>query len=202
MALILEVSLESLKRQSTRADTGKNAYSLRRNLAQGNLPRRRYHLDSMKRYFIPAASFLLGSFLITGIYLAVLTWAQDWSFAVSQFARDREVVLPIIVAFGIQSALYSILRFRLLVPVPPMGASRAAVGVSGSTSATAMVACCLHHMTSVLPILGISAATAFLARYQRPFLQLSLAMNIAGILLMLAVLLRERQRAVPVAGTI
>lgn len=39
-----------------------------------------------------------------------------------------------------------------------------------------------------------SAATAFLGRYQRQFRQLSLAMNFAGILLMLANLQKARQR--------
>ena len=67
------------------------------------------------------------------------------------------------------------------------------MGASGGTSATAMVACCLHHVTNVLPILGISAATAFLARYQRPFMQLGLAMNLVGILVMLVTLQRARQ---------
>ena len=191
-----------LERYFTCAETGKNAYSAWRNMAHGVPPGRRYHPLVMKRYSIPVAAFLLGSLLIAGIYLGLLTWAQDWSFALSSFARDREYVLPIVIAFGIQSALYSVLRFRLFVPSTPMGASTAAIGASGGTSATAMVACCLHHMTSVLPILGLSAATAFLARYQRPALQISLAMNIAGILLMVAVLVRERARLQPLPGTL
>ncbi len=35
------------------------------------------------------------------------------------------------------------------------------MGTSGGTSVTAMVACCLHHVTDVLPILGVSAAAEF-----------------------------------------
>jgi len=154
-----------------------------------------YQLTTMKRYLIPIGAFLIGSFLITGVYLGFLAWWQDWRFALSQFARDGRYIVPIVVAFGIQSGLYSILRFRLFVPVSSTGPSGAVMGASGGTSATAMVACCLHHATSVLPILGLSAATAFLVRYQQPFLQVSLAMNLMGILLMLAILYRERQRA-------
>ena len=149
----------------------------------------------MKRYLIPTAAFLIGCVLITGVYLGFLTWAQDWNFALSQFRRDASTIVPIIMAFGIQSSLFSILRFRLFVPVSSSGSGGALMGVNGGTSATAMVACCLHHVTNVLPILGLSAATAFLARFQQPFLQLSLFMNLVGILFMLAVLYRERQRA-------
>ena len=68
------------------------------------------------------------------------------------------------------------------------------MGTSGATSATVMLACCLHHVTDVLPILGLSAAATFLTRYQRPFMLLGLGMNILGIIVMLLVLYRERQK--------
>ena len=63
-----------------------------------------------------------------------------------------------------------------------------------TTSTTAMVACCLHHVTDVLPILGLSAAATYLTRYQRPFMLLGLGMNILGILVMLIILYRERKK--------
>ena len=72
------------------------------------------------------------------------------------------------------------------------------MGACGGTSATAMVACCIHHVTDVLPILGLSAAASFLTRYQRPFMLTGLAMNLIGIGVMLFVLYRERQKLQPV----
>ncbi|NUQ86645.1 MAG: hypothetical protein HUU11_18250, partial [Anaerolineales bacterium] len=104
----------------------------------------------MKRYLIPSAAFLLGSALIAGIYFGILTWAQGWEYAASQFSLNRWYVVPIWVAFGVQAALYSILRFRLFVPVTSTGHAAAMMGTSGGTSVTAMVACCLHHVTDVL----------------------------------------------------
>ena len=148
----------------------------------------------MKRTLIPIAAFLLGAALIAGVYLGFFTAVEGWNYAVSQFVRDRFYVLPIILAFGIQAALYAILRRGLYPTVMGARPGAAMMGTSGGTSATAMVACCLHHVTNVLPILGLSAATAFLARYQRPFMLLGLAMNMAGILFMLLVLYRARQR--------
>ena len=71
------------------------------------------------------------------------------------------------------------------------------MGTSGGTSVTAMVACCLHHVTDVLPVLGLSAAATFLTRYQRPFMLTSLGVNLIGILVMLMVLSRERKKLQP-----
>lgn len=154
----------------------------------------------MKRYLIPPAAFLLGLTFIAGIYFGILTWAQGWEYALSQFSLNRWYVAPIWVAFGIQAALYSILRFRLFVPVTSTSHAGAmtpftgVMGTSGGTSVTAMVACCLHHVTDVLPILGVSAAATFLTRYQRPFMLVGLGMEIIGIAVMLVVLYRERRK--------
>jgi len=152
----------------------------------------------LKRFVIPIAAFLLGSILIASFYLGILTWAQGWDYAASQFMRDRWYVVPIILGFGVQGALYSILRFRLFIPIHSTGPTGVMLGTSGGTSATAMIACCLHHVTDVLPILGLSAAATFLTRYQRPFMLIGLAMNLIGVIVMLFVLYRERQKLQPV----
>ncbi len=151
----------------------------------------------MKRYLILLGAFLLGSGLIAAIYFGILTWGQGLDSAVSQFSYNRWYIVPIWIGFGVQAALYSVLRFRLFIPTTTTGHTGAVIGASGGTSATAMVACCLHHIT-VLPILGVSAAATFLTRYQRPFLLVGLGMNLAGILAMLRILHRERRKVHPV----
>lgn len=148
----------------------------------------------MKRFLIPILAFLLGSSFIAGIYFSVLTWAQGWEYASRQFELNIWYVLPIWIAFGIQAALYSVLRFRLFISATSTGYTGAMMGTSGGTSVTAMVACCLHHVTDVLPILGLSAAATFLARYQRPFMLIGLGTEIIGIFVMLVVLYRERKK--------
>ncbi|HSO10831.1 MAG TPA: hypothetical protein VLT51_00550 [Anaerolineales bacterium] len=158
----------------------------------------------VKQFLITLAAFLLGSTFIASFYIVILSWAQGWDYASSQFMRDRWYIIPIILGFGVQAALYSILRFRLFIPVTSTGHAgsmtpvKGVMGASGGTSATAMVACCIHHVTDVLPILGLSAAASFLTRYQRPFMLVGLAMNLIGIGVMLFVLYRERQKLQPV----
>ena len=152
----------------------------------------------MQRYLLPLVAFLLGSSLIAGIYFGILIGAQGSDAALSIFRSNRGYVIPIWLTFGMQAALYSILRFRLFLPTSSAKHTGALMGTSGGTSVTAMVACCLHHVTDVLPVLGISGAATFLTRYQRPFMLVGLGMNILGILVMLVVLYREYQKVKPV----
>ena len=116
----------------------------------------------------------------------------------SIFLPNRWYVIPIWITFGIQAALFSILRFRLFIPTTVAARSGAVMGTSGGTSMTAMVACCIHHVTDVLPVLGLSAAATFLTRYQQPFMLLGLGMNTFGIMIIVTVLYREYQKVKPV----
>lgn len=152
----------------------------------------------MRRYVIPFIAFVLGVSLIAGIYFGILIWAQGREAAMSIFLSNRLYVIPIWITFGIQAALFSILRFRLFIPTAVAAQSGAVMGTSGGTSVTAMVACCIHHVTDVLPVLGLSAAATFLTRYQRSFMLLGLGMNIFGIIFMLTVLYREYQKVKPI----
>ncbi len=148
----------------------------------------------MRRYLIPVTAFFIGASLIAGAYSGIFTWLQGWDYAKAQFSANRGYVVPIWIAFGVQAAIYSVLRFRLLVPMGSTAHGGAMLGTTGGTSVTTMVACCLHHVADVLPILGISAVATFLARYQRPFMRLSLAINLIAITLMVSILYREWHR--------
>ena len=181
---------------------GKNAYSPQGYLAQDAERYRDYHESEeeilVRRYLIPFIAFLAGSSLIAAIYFGILILAQGWVSAVDIFLPNRWYVITIWISFGIQAALYSVLRFRLFVPVTSRAHTGTVVGTSGGTSVTAMVACCLHHVTDVLPVLALSAAATFLIRYQRPFMLASLGVNVIGILVMLVILYRERKKLQPV----
>jgi hypothetical protein len=50
-------------------------------------------------------------------------------------------------------------------------------------------------VTDVLPILGLTAATTFLAEYRITFMLVGLGMTLFGIVVMLAILFRERRKA-------
>jgi hypothetical protein len=148
-----------------------------------------------KRIVWPIGAFLAGSSFMTAIYFGIVSLAEGFDHAVEFFLEDLWLIMPLIVGFGIQSALYIALKKQLFVPITNMGASGTMTGAGGTTSTLGMVACCAHHVTDVLPILGLSAAATFLAEYQEVFMFIGLGTTIIGILVMIGILIRERNKA-------
>ena len=149
-----------------------------------------------KRIFWPLGTGLAGALFLTALYFGIVSWAESPQHAVELFWQDRWIVIPLILGFGVQMAVYTILKKRLLVPVSSAGPSGALTGAGGATSTMAMVACCSHHVTDVLPILGLTAAATFLAEYQTAFMLAGLGTTLTGIIVMLAILFRERRKAI------
>ena len=136
----------------------------------------------------------LGALFLTGLYFGIVSWAESPEHALEFFWQDRWIVIPIILGFGVQVALYVILKKRLFVPVASVGPSGMLTGAGGTTSTIAMVACCAHHVTDVLPILGLTAAATFLAQYRTAFMLVGLGTTMVGIGVMLAILSKERRK--------
>jgi len=125
------------------------------------------------------------------LYLGIVSSAQGWAHALELLGQDRAFVAAIATGFGVQVGLYSHLRLvvhygiKLVMPT-------AATGVGTGTSSLAMVACCLHHVTDVLPVIGLSGAAIFLNQYRIPFMVVGLVVNAAGVVIMLQVVLKAR----------
>jgi hypothetical protein len=140
---------------------------------------------------------VLGALVMGGVYLGIVSLAGSPAHALSLFWEDRALVIPILLGFGLQVGLFTLLKTGLYLPVH-VPASGAVTAAGGGVSTAAMVACCVHHVTDVLPLVGLSAAAAFLANWKVPFMIAGLATNLLGITLMLAALARaRRQWAVP-----
>ena len=160
-------------------------------------------MNSRFRNFIPLGVGILGAIFLAAIYFGIVSWAESPEHAVDLFWEDRRLVIPILLGFGIQAALYSVLKLRLYLPAssntPGPGAASpapaASMGAGGATSTVAMVACCAHHAADVLPILGLTAAATFLAEYRTAFMAAGLASNLIGIVVISVVILRARRMA-------
>lgn len=148
-----------------------------------------------KRILWPLGAGLAGSGLLALLYFGLVSWAESPQHALDLFWEDRWIVVPIILGFGVQAALYVILKKGLFVPVTHPGSSGALTGAGGGMSSAAMVACCAHHVTDVLPILGLTAAATFLAEYRIAFMLVGLGTTILGIIYMLVILMKERRQA-------
>ena len=150
--------------------------------------------SSRARVLWPIGAGLAGVILLMAVYFGVVSLAESPKHAVELFWQDRFIVTPILLGFGIQAALYTILKKRLFVPVAHSGPSGPLVGAGGATSTVAMVACCAHHVADVLPILGLTAAAAFLAQYRTAFMLVGLGTTVLGIVVMLVILFKARRQ--------
>lgn len=158
-------------------------------------------MRNKKRWLIPIGAGLLGGAGLTGLYVGIVSLAESPAHALDLFSEDWWIVVPIILGFGFQVALYTVLRQGYFLPPGARGASGALTGTSGGVSATAMVACCAHHVTDVLPLIGLTAAATFLAEYRIAFMLVGLGSTIIGIVIMLAILYRERRKAIHILTT-
>lgn len=122
----------------------------------------------------------LGSLALLGFYFLVMGLGSgSLAYTVSELVRLKYWVSALVLGFGVQIGMFRYLR----ACQKSAGMGSAAAG-STATSAVAMVACCAHHLTDILPILGLSVAATFLVSYQEWFLALGVASNIFGITLM------------------
>ena len=114
---------------------------------------------------------------LLGVYFAILTLVSGWEFTVSQFLDFWYFIVSLAAGFGVQIGLYSYLRSA----VRGMDMSGKVVAVSGTTSTAAMISCCAHYLTNILPVVGAAGAIALVAQYQIELFWFGLACNLAGI---------------------
>ncbi|UCF31532.1 MAG: hypothetical protein JSV26_03730 [bacterium] len=123
---------------------------------------------------------------LAALYFIVLSLSNSLQHALEELRALWFWLLPLITGFGVQAGLYFFIRGTIKQRAER--SATASVVASGGTSTAAMVACCMHHVTDILPIFGTSAAALFLARYQTVFLALGVASNVVGIIMMLRII--------------
>ncbi len=143
----------------------------------------------------PAILGIIAAAGLMVLYLAVITLAQGWDHALQQLSDDRWFVAAIVAGFGTQVSLFAYVR-EMQAPISAGG-----MAASTGTSTTAMLACCAHHLTEVLPILGVSGMAIFLNAYKTPLLWLGVAMNLAGVAYLLWQVALRYRSGVAEAGT-
>lgn len=126
---------------------------------------------------------------LLGAYLGIITLAQGIEHAFAQLAADAPFVGLIAAGFGTQISLFAEVRV-----VDRNHRAAAAVTAAGTgTSAAAMLACCAHHLVDLLPLLGLSAAAAFLNANKTPLFLVGIGMNAIGIFVIARQLRRARR---------
>lgn len=126
-------------------------------------------------------SGVLGSLGLFGFYFLVMfLTTKSWEFPLSQFWELKFFMGPLMLGFGIQTGLWQYLRSGKLGRLGKGG-----LGTNAGVSGTAMVACCAHHLSDVLPAIAVSSLSFWLVNYQKPLLVVGMISNLTGILIML-----------------
>lgn len=133
---------------------------------------------------------LVASFSLLALYFGILSLANSFSHALEQFSQMGYWILLLVAGFGLQVGLYFFIRasFRL----KQMASPTAAMATSGGISTGSMIACCLHHLVDVLPLIGLAAAAAFLTQYQLLFIIIGIFSNLIGITIMLEIIQKHK----------
>jgi len=129
-----------------------------------------------------AAAGLLAVLALVGLYLGLVTWTQGSGHARDLLWDDRYFVAAIASGLGLQVALF--VHLRRLLSLRARGSAGAATAAGTGTSTAAMLACCAHHLTDALPVLGLSGAAIFLNDYRLPMMLAGILVNLGGIAFM------------------
>ncbi|MCZ7399189.1 MAG: hypothetical protein O8C62_05820 [Candidatus Methanoperedens sp.] len=106
------------------------------------------------------------------------------------FLSNGIFVYLIPIAVGIQMGLF---RYHRNITTGNIGGSEK-MGMAGSaTSSLTMVACCLHHVSDLLPAVGfILAASSFLIQYKDAIITIGLLANMVGSVYIARAILKDR----------
>jgi hypothetical protein len=136
--------------------------------------------------------FLIGgvaAFGLVAFYMGIMTLTGDWGYAQFQFEQYRRWIIGLSIGLGIQSALFVMIKRNLAGREKK--AVRSTLAASGGVSTASMVACCLHHATDLVPVLGFSVLAASLQKYQTLFFLGGVLSNVFGIFVMLRMMARH-----------
>ncbi len=132
----------------------------------------------------------LAGALVVGVYVGTLAVANSLEHLREELLRLWPWMAPLVVGFSTQVGLFAYARSGLRGE----GSTPRAHGVvaSGGASTASMVACCAHHLTDVLPLVGLAGAATLLATYQNAFLLLGVLSNLVGLVYVLGLLRKNR----------
>lgn len=126
------------------------------------------------------SSGVAATLTLLAVYFGILTLVSGFGFAQGQFNDFWYFIVSLAIGFGIQIALYTYIK-QMVHHGRGMGK---VVGVSGATSAAAMISCCAHYLVNLLPILGVTGLVTFAAQYQVKLFWVGIIFNLAGIVYM------------------
>lgn len=151
------------------------------------------HEKIRKEYLVkrPILWGIAGGSALLAIYFGVLTFANSLDHAMQQFRDMWYWIVLLVVGFGLQISLFAYVKGIAKVK-SETGIATSAVAAAGGISTTSMIACCVHHVTDFIPIVGVSAAALFFTQFQTLFIVVGVLSNLIGINIMLNIIQKHK----------
>lgn len=151
-------------------------------------------LPSLPRPILRAViAGIIGAAGLISLYLLIVSLgSRSWSHALGLLLTDRYYVAAVVAGFGIQIGLYTYVR-GMLRRDHGLRSSTAVAATGTGTSTVSMIACCLHHVSDILPVVGLSGAAVFLSTYKVPLILVGILTNAVGIAFMLRTISHHRR---------
>ncbi len=127
---------------------------------------------------------IIGGLSITSLFFVIMILFTSFNDGLSVFWDLIIWIVPLIIGFGIQVGLYTYMKMNLTYKRDLL-ATKASLTAAGGTSAVSMLACCAHHLTDILPFMGVSVLATFFIDYQKVFLAIGISSNLIGMCIML-----------------
>ncbi len=129
---------------------------------------------------VAGVSAPLAAVALVALYVSVVAALQDWGHAWDLLGQDAWFVAPIAGGFGLQAGMFLYMRSLRAMSRPGTAMAACSSGISG----VAMAACCAHHISDLVPVLGLSGAAVFVTDFKTPLAVVGIVSNGVGLLLM------------------
>ena len=136
----------------------------------------------------PIIAGIIAALCLLLFYSVIMLLSNSVKLALLQFYDIWYWIFILMFGFGTQVGLFVYLREIHKQKIQNLASANASVTSSAAISGTSMVACCAHHLTDLLPIIGFSAFALFLNRYQTVFILVGVFSNMIGMLIMVRML--------------
>jgi Cu+-exporting ATPase len=120
----------------------------------------------------------IAALLIFGINAGVIVLISGPAGLSGQLRQNGVSIALLAILFGVQVGLFTELRQRVR-----RASGKSAVVASGASGSAAMLACCSHYLTSIVPLVAFGGVAAAIGRAQPALYQIALLINLAGVII-------------------
>lgn len=121
---------------------------------------------------------IAASIVMLAFYIGIMLIFNPLYYVIEDIISKFVWFSILITLFGVQIGL--ITYIRNINNKRRMSKSQTAL--SGGISTTSMLACCIHHVTDFIPLIGVSAFTVFLVEFQLYFLIIGILFGVLSVL--------------------